>query len=86
MLELRLVQLGCPVQVGEAEEVASTSSVSAHKALVYIGCAPSATPAPNAASILQYTSDLTVGMLRRDILIYSSCMKGERPGAAVQTL
>jgi hypothetical protein len=44
VLKLRLVELGCPLQVGEAEEVASTSFVSAPKALVDIGHALSATP------------------------------------------
>ena len=44
VLELRLVQLGCPVQAGEVEEVVSTFFVSAPKALVGIGRAPSATP------------------------------------------
>jgi hypothetical protein len=35
---------------------------------------------PNAASIPQYMSDAQVGMLRQGRLIYSSYMKGERPG------
>ena len=83
MLGPRLVRLGCPVQAQEAEVVDSASNTSTLKHWWILGVLRPRLP--NAASIPQYTSDAPAGMLKRGILIHSSCLKGERPGVAVQT-